>query len=401
MRFIRLFFLSLCLIATINQNNLKACAVGSSIIIEKNCNIELHKNISHVFLSCFNQNEANTLFLINSNRPWNRLEITQFLMQQGLIFYLVVSILFLLIILIAFLIWSRHKALVTSRILAENNDFIADLYEEIRQQFDLIKEKNKELDKYQYHLEMLVEERTREMQAAKNKAKESDTFKSSLLSNIYHEIRTPLNAIIGFSQLLGFEEDIKHKEYLKIIDKNADDLLVFVDNIIELSKIQSENQSYELERIGLKEFMNKLFMETCLLRDSHKKEEIEIFPDFHDLSENDYLITNRQILEKTLNQLANNALKYTTKGIVGLSCKQTNKFVVFDVSDTGKGIEKEKLPLIFNPFHKVTDQNHTHRGLGIGLAIAKHFSQRLNGQLIVESEINKGTKFSLILPSSN
>jgi signal transduction histidine kinase len=272
------------------------------------------------------------------------------------------------------------------------------LYEEIRQQFDIIKYKNHELDKYQQHLEILVEERTKEMLIAQKKAKESDLLKATLLSNIYHEIRTPLNAIIGFTQLLGIEEKIKNTDYLKIIDKNADDLLGLVDNIIELSKLQSDNGVIEINKIRISEMMQNLLNETSIVKEAHRKNKIEVVPDFNELMPSDYIYTNMAILEKILKQLIDNALKYTQEGFIRIGCKISEKKAIFHVTDTGIGIEKDKIPFIFNAFHKIEDHNNLHRGIGIGLAISKQLSEKINGQLLVESEYKKGTKFVLQIP---
>jgi signal transduction histidine kinase len=395
---IRLFFIAICIFSSASQNfKIKSDLEKINENINQ-VNNELLRISTYTIISFTNRVNSKLDFTTTSNKNSNHTKTESFMKGAHLIDYLFALIMLLFIVIIIFLFCSRRKTILTNKSLAENNAFIADLYEEIRQQFEIIKDKNKELDKYHYQLEMLVEQRTKEMMTAKNQAKESDLFKSTLLSNIYHEIRTPLNAIMGFTQLLGFDENIKNKEYLNIIDKNADNLLVLVDNIIELSKLQSENPQFEIEKVVIKDLMNKLYSETCSLNEANEKYNIEIVSDFNELTGSDLIYTNKQNLEKILKQLVDNALKYTIEGKICLSCKISNNLILFEVSDTGIGIEKEKISAIFNPFHKIEDHNNLHRGMGIGLTLAKQLSKRLNGELSVESEFKKGSKFTLSLP---
>ncbi len=318
-------------------------------------------------------------------------------MEKLVILITSVSLCFFLVLTI-FLVNSKNKLKIANRKIKENLNFIADQHEEILIQFELIKRKNKELNKYRDHLEKIDKNMMHKLDSVKEKAKESDRLKSTIISNIYHEIRTPLNAIMGFIQLISVEEDLKNKHYIEIIEKNADDLLLLVDNMIEFSKLQTKATVLSITEISIKELLEIIYNETVSIRRAYKKHNIDIDLALDELSEDETIFTDKEKLYKILKQLVDNALKYTREGRISIGCTRNAGSTSFFISDTGTGIENEKLPSIFNAFHKIEDHDNLTRGIGIGLAIVKQLASQIRGEIQVASELKKGTKFTLQIP---
>lgn len=227
-------------------------------------------------------------------------------------------------------------------------------------------------------------------------AKESERLKSSFLKNINHEIRTPLNAIVGFTQLLINDEELDNKTFAKIIDKNANELFTQISNIIELSTTQSNRCHSSKSKIEIKDALNQVYTESLSYKNI--KDDVEINLTLHDIDEKDIITTDKEILFQILKHLIDNALKFTKKGQVSIGCKKNKEYYCIYVNDTGIGIDKDKLPTIFNAFQKIEDHKNIHRGFGIGLALVKHLAMQININLKVKSKVDEGTKFSIYFP---
>ena len=230
----------------------------------------------------------------------------------------------------------------------------------------------------------------RELIAAKERAEESNRLKSAFLANISHEIRTPLNAIVGFSEIIAVTESEEEKmEYLEIIQKNSNLLLQLINDILDLSRIESgksEMHFQQVEIAGLVEEVEKVHQ----LKMKSNVELKVIRP------EGEYWTsTDRNRVMQVLFNFLSNAIKNTEKGSITLGLKHEGPWLKLYVSDTGCGISKEKLPQIFTRFEKLNDFV---QGTGLGLSICKSIVERLGGRIEVTSELGQGSMFALYLP---
>ncbi|HEX2396244.1 MAG TPA: response regulator, partial [Bacteroidales bacterium] len=260
----------------------------------------------------------------------------------------------------------------------------------------------REMEKLKRHeaerLSMLVAERTRDLQLAKEKAEESDKLKTAFLHNISHEIRTPLNAIIGFTSVLA-KDDLpanKRKEFLDIIYKSNDQLLSIISSIIALASLESGQETVRMKETHLNQ----------LLRDVYKQFLVTpLSPDvtfsYHaGLSEeNAFVMTDPVKLMQILVNLISNAYKFTCNGYIKFGYILENGFLEFYVEDSGIGIPEELHGIIFERFRQI-DNTATRKygGTGLGLALSKGYAELLGGNIQVASAPKKGAKFSVNIP---
>ena len=239
-----------------------------------------------------------------------------------------------------------------------------------------------------------------ELRKAKEIAVENDKLKSSFLANMSHEIRTPLNAIIGFSDLLK-EDDISKQDQLRfinIIQNKGDELLMLMNDIIDISKIEAGAIEINIEPILAKSILDNL-------NDSYNwnivekfNEKIEFIIDSENAEDLIVAVDEFRLIQ-VLNNLINNALKFTVEGEVRLSVKQDETKVYFEIKDTGIGIPEDKLEFIFDRFRQVDVRQDTLvGGTGLGLNISSNLINLMHGSIEVSSELGKGSVFRVILP---
>ncbi len=286
----------------------------------------------------------------------------------------------------------------SNALLEERNEEILSQKEEVEAQKNHILEQNKELEQHRWNLEELVTERTAELEKAKNKAEESDRLKTAFLTNMSHEIRTPLNAIVGFSNLL-FETnqtDDEKSEYHKQISQNTESLLLLIDDILDLSKIESGQLEIISEKFSVNRLLNEIFTYWSL---NKIKDGLEIRINNKE-KENDYWIySDKYRIKQIITNFMSNAVKFTEKGFVELGLEVKGNTYLFYVKDTGIGIAEKNLSLIFERFRKVEDNKTIlYRGVGLGLAISRSISEMLGGKLFVESKIGTGSCFYFSMP---
>lgn len=229
-----------------------------------------------------------------------------------------------------------------------------------------------------------------ELRKAKDKAEESDRLKSAFLANMSHEIRTPLNAIVGFSNLLIETEDpADKKEYVDIIQRNNEQLLQLISDILDLSKIEAGMVELSYTKIEL----NLLCQEVVSSYMADTEREVPIV--FAGGCDDCYIISDRSKLVQVLSNLINNAIKFTQQGCITVGFRKLQKGIEFYVQDTGIGIVAENIQLIFNRFEKL---NHFAHGTGLGLTICRNLVEKLDGTIGVESEPGIGSRFWFTVP---
>lgn len=243
------------------------------------------------------------------------------------------------------------------------------------------------LDHEEQMKEMIIE-----VTKAKEKAEESDKMKSTFLANMSHEIRTPLNAIIGFSRIIAECDDLEERmEYFKIVDCNNDRLLLLINEILDLSRIESEKVQFTYAPTDLTQMCKEIY-DSLSLRCPQNVSFVLDEKSPQDIT----ILTDKNRLTQVLSNLIGNAFKFTKQGTVALGYrKETNSSISFFVKDTGMGIQKDKASKIFDRFTKLNDFV---QGSGLGLSICKTIVEKLGGTITVETEEGKGSKFLVILP---
>ena len=232
-----------------------------------------------------------------------------------------------------------------------------------------------------------------ELTKARDKAQQSDELKSAFLANMSHEIRTPLNAIVGFSNLLvdgdmSFQKE-EIKEFLSLIHLNCEQLLALISDILDLSKIESNTMVFNITEQPLTPLLQNILRAQQI----NVPQEVELLLD---LPATDTIITTDPLrLKQVINNLINNAIKFTSKGAVTLGYKQNNDQVSIFVKDTGSGIDEDKINRIFERFYK---GDNFVQGTGLGLAISHTIIEHLKGTITVTSKVGEGSCFTIQHP---
>ena len=239
---------------------------------------------------------------------------------------------------------------------------------------------------------------------AKEQAESQEKVKSSFLANMSHEIRTPMNSIIGFAELLKKATDQEDKvQYLDIIKSSGTHLLNIINDIIDISKIESGILNIKVERTNINELIDEL---TDIYKSDLRlnSESVQIINHKPLENEDAFILTDGTRMRQILSNLMDNAVKFTSKGNIELGYEVTENAksikipqIRFYVKDSGPGIPKVEQELIFDRFHQVREGDES-KGSGLGLAIVDALVEKLGGKISLQSKSGKGSEFMFSIP---
>jgi signal transduction histidine kinase len=314
-------------------------------------------------------------------------------------FYTGIILIFILvvwsIIKLRLAMYAKQKKILTQKVqertqeLSQTNTILQEKQEEISRQ-------NTELFRHRNELQELVDERTADLLVAKQKAEESDKLKSAFLSNMSHEIRTPMNGIVGFSEMLISDElsEEEKQDYARVISESSKQLLRIVDDILDISRIETGAMTLNTESTCLQDFMKDVHRFFEPQARTKKITYTQNVPD-----EPIYFEIDRTKLFQIISNLLNNALKFTSKGEIQCGAVFYETTIQFYVKDTGIGIPKQLHKKIFERFRQAElTISRTFGGTGLGLAISKKLIELFGGEIWVESEVNVGANFYFSIP---
>lgn len=332
--------------------------------------------------------------ILESRIPEGAIILNQksFVNKQNFTMLLFALILMLVIILFLSIDMQRRKALQLKsdnqlREIEEQKNKLENTSKQLENVISKLEDTNAEL--YETNINLLE---------AKEKAEESDNLKSAFLANVSHELRTPLNSIVGFSSLLT-EPDLDSETktfYSGLIESNSESLLVLIDEIIDLSKIEAHQLTINKQEFSVDDLITELF-ETFKTHHSNSPIELRVrkVSDEKEL----FVFSDRVRVKQILTNLLTNAYKFTEKEFIEIGYIETKSHQIqLYVKDSGIGIEKKHLNVVFDRFRKLNDDKRKiYGGTGLGLAISKRLVELLGGQIWVTSEIGKGSVFYFTL----
>jgi signal transduction histidine kinase len=247
-------------------------------------------------------------------------------------------------------------------------------------------------------LESKVAERTKELTTVNEKLADASEHKSRFLANVNHELRTPLSSIIGYARLLhrGTEGQISslQRENLDDLLRNAERLLGLIDGLLDFAKIEAGKMDVHIEPVRVEEMIQTTVATVEPMLDGSSVRLVrDVPPSMAPLA------TDPEKLRQIILNLLGNSVKFTDQGEIRISACQENGHFKLAVADTGIGIEKADMDRIFEEFDRGRLQNDgNYRGSGLGLAIVKRLVELLGGSVVVESEVGKGSTFTVTLP---
>ncbi len=261
-----------------------------------------------------------------------------------------------------------------------------------------VKIRTRELQQINREMEARIEERTADLAAATEKAKESDHLKSAFLATMSHELRTPLNSIIGFTGILLQELagplNEEQQKQMRMVQNSSRHLLDLINDVLDISKIEAGELSLSYTEFELRSIIEKAAQ---LVSPMAENKGIDLQVEIADNVSTAF--TDQRRLEQILINLLNNAVKFTEKGSIRVACRKSGDSYIISVTDTGIGIHSEKIPFLFKPFHQVdTGLSRKHEGTGLGLSVCKKLIVMMGGEIDVQSRPNEGSTFTIRFP---
>ena len=310
--------------------------------------------------------------------------------RKARIWIALLAIVTLFLISLSYFIYLRFK---------DKNKHNKQLIEEIHQR----KEVEQKLNDYKEHLENLVDERTWELKIAKDRAEEADRLKTAFLTNMSHEIRTPMNAIVGFSYLLTDPDSSEESkaEYYNIIKSNGEVLMNLINDILDISMIESGQLKTRNKAANIGNIARELLTHYNQTKDELGKKKITITLDIEDADNNLTVKTDPVRLRQVLSNLLSNSLKFTNEGRICFGYRLSDsKEIIFFVRDTGCGIDPKHHKAIFERFNKFGNASDAklYTGSGLGLAISHELVNLLGGKIWLDSFPGKGSTFYFTIP---
>lgn len=279
--------------------------------------------------------------------------------------------------------------------VTRKNEELLKLLEEYKRAGTELQEAHFRLQEAKSEVDEKVKERTQQLQEAKEEAERANQMKSIFMASMSHELRTPLNSIIGFTgiilQGLAGELNGEQKTQLNMVYASSKHLLALINDLLDLSKIESGELEPDLEEFNLAEAGIEV-------RDSLKlkaeDKELKLIWEMPDLN----LVSDKRRFKQILTNLVNNAIKFTEEGEVEVKVIEKDKSMEVRIKDTGVGIKKKDIQKLFAPFTQLEYTVSEEKGTGLGLYLSRNVARILNGDIRVESEYGKGSIFTLTLP---
>jgi len=344
-------------IETLGISNLKIAGninYDWNLCIATNKDAEMLHSILQKGLDAISQDEIKAIY-----SKWIHLEITPFYKTKEFWFTILSLILISVIIIITILLWNKT-------------------------------------------LKQKVKQKTRELIKAKEKAEESDKLKTEFIRNMSHEIRTPMNGIVGFTQFLSNNNlnNEEKEEYISIIQNSGNQLLRIINDILEISKLATNQVTATEQEICLNKLLHELL---SVFEITAKRNKLPLLLKKKLTDTESTIYTDETKLNKILSNLLENALKYTPKGFVelGYYVKWDAKplQLIIYVKDTGIGVSRDNQSSIFSSFYQENKElSKNLGGLGLGLSIAQENAKLLGGKISIRSKKGKGSTFSITLP---
>ncbi|TGE32061.1 PAS domain S-box protein [Desulfosporosinus sp. Sb-LF] len=244
-----------------------------------------------------------------------------------------------------------------------------------------------------------------QMEMSKSAAEAANQAKTTFLANMSHEIRTPMNAILGYTQLMqrSLSLNADQRDYIKIINQSGEHLLTLINDILEMSKIESGRVVLNLEDFSLTDLLDdcaRMFMVLILQKDLLLKVNIQS-------SIARYICTDGKKVRQVLINIIGNAIKFTEKGGIDIRVLSTNSrkedqlFLIIEVEDTGCGIAPEEIGKVFEAFEQTQSGKRQGSSTGLGMPISRYYARLMGGDLTVTSRLGEGSKFRFTLTVQN
>ena len=281
---------------------------------------------------------------------------------------------------------------ITDRITADKA-----LKEQMKEYLTLNEEYLSQNDELRKSLNQIQKINT-ELTKAKRKAEESDRLKTSFLANMSHEIRTPMNGILGFAKLLKKQNLTGEQiyKYVDIIQLSGERMLNIINDLIDISKIEAGQVEIKNVETNINQLFDNLY---TFFEPEAEKKELELTYDKTLPEEKSIITTDKSKLNQVMVNLIKNAIKYTIHGSISFKYTLINNYIQFEVKDTGIGIPKDHIDIIFDRFRQVDlTPIKSEEGSGLGLSISKAYIEMMEGEIWVNSELNKGSEFYFKIP---